>query len=230
MAKVKSVKKSKTSRLLKEDRDVEVPSVETKDRAGLKPSFKGSKLFVQVLVVVLVLVVLSFLGLKYKSLIINAQVDHSPIFSWQLNSALRERYGQRTLDEIITVKLIENELYKKEIEVTDDDLNGKVAEIEKSLQGMSLTDALSAQGMTVEVFKKQVRLQLGIEKYIASKVIVSDEEIKGYLDQNKESLEGSSDEDKQKTAREVLKDQKMQDEIASWIEDLKKNAKINIYI
>jgi hypothetical protein len=71
-----------------------------------------------------------------------------------------------------------------------------------------------------------------VEKLLKDKVTVSDDEIKAFVAENKETLAtGGATEDEQKTqAADYLKSQKVSQEIATWVDGLKAAAKIERYL
>jgi hypothetical protein len=115
--------------------------------------------------------------------------------------------------------------------VTDAELNQKVKEIEKSLNGqISLADALSQQGMSMDEFRRQVSLQIMVEKLTADSVKVSDDDITKYIDQNKSLLTATDEASMRAEAKQNLIREKQSTAFQKIFDDLKKAAKIKNYL
>lgn len=170
----------------------------------------------------------------YKSKLYNmlfvARVNGTFITRAQLNKDLTDKYGKTALDQIITLTLAKDELKKQKIEVTKDEINSRVAEIEKGLNGTTLEDALTSQGLTRAAFEDQLILQVGAEKLLKSRISVADTEVQEFLKNYGSQLPGGTDEEKKQTALKYLGDQKLNEEISKWVQDLKTKATIQSYL
>ncbi len=198
------------------------------DQSKSKSIFSG--IFVKVLLLALVLGGIGYYVYTHKSDFIAARVDGDLILTSKLNKKMTERYGKQTLDDLITVTLIERELAKNNIKVEDQEISDKVKEIEKTLQGYTLEQALTAQGMTMSQLSENLKLQIGLKKLLTDKVTVSQQEVEDYIKQNGSVLTSEDDEGKKKEAESILKDQKLGDEINKLVTDLKAKAKVEKYL
>lgn len=179
-------------------------------------------------------VILIALGLfLVKGLLIAATVNGSPISRLSVVEELEKRSGKQALESLIQKKLIETELNKKGITVNKEEVDDKIKKIEAQVesQGGTLKDALSRQGMTEEQFRDQVTIQKKIEKLLADKIQVSQEEIDAYIKNNKIAPpKGIKIEDFKKQLDGQLKQQKLQQEAQKWISDLTTSAQIKYYV
>ena len=191
---------------------------------------KRSVTAVTLFTVVVALLASFYLGFKYKSLFVVAKVGKGFIYRWELEKKLNDRYAQTTLDELVNLKLIRDGISSKGIKVSEAEVNQRITEIEKSLQGTTLEEALKQQGMTLQRLKEQVYLQVGLEKALADKIAVTDEEINAFIKDNGSSLTATDDEGKKKEVMKILKDQKLQQEASGWITGLKAKSKVVRYI
>ncbi len=194
------------------------------------PVESKSKVLIRALVYCAIAGLVFLFGFKYKSLLVVAKVDNNIIYRWQLNDRVYQRYGQRTLDDLVTLTLIKNELKKEKVSVSADEINKKVTEIEKDLNGTSLNDALKAQNLSMDEFREQIYLQQGIDKLFSQKVVVSKEEVDDYLSKYGSLLEASDDASKRTEAEKSVKDDKMQKAVSDWLEGLKTKVKVVKYI
>jgi foldase protein PrsA len=170
----------------------------------------------------LLILLLALLGLvlfwqKTNTWPIAAFVNGRPISRFELNQQLYKQGGTQTLDGLISQRLIDTEITKQKISVSSEDVDKRLEEIKQSL-GENYNSALEAQGMTEDALKKQLNLQLSMEKLLSDKATVSAEEIKQISPDGKD-LE---------SAEKYLRQQKLQQAISTWVQELKTNAKILI--
>lgn len=179
---------------------------------------------------ILLLAVLTFIG---KSLVIAATVNGSPISRLSVVRALEKQSGKAALESIIQKKLIETELNKQNVTVTQEEVDAEIRMIEQEVsgQGGTLKAALEAQGVTEEALREQITIQKKLEKVLSDKVQVSDADVEALKKQNDlKPAEGQKEEDFNKGLKEQLKRQKFQEEAGKWVENLTKSAKINYYV
>lgn len=175
----------------------------------------------------IVIIAVAVVGWANKGLLVAGTVDNRPIWRWELENKMVSRYGDQTMEEMINERLIANEAGKRNIVVTASEIDAKVAEIEKTLEGqVTLTDALSQQGMTLPEFKKQVALQLTVEKMTADINSVSDDEINAYLEKNKDILISTDEASLRANARETILRDKKNNAFREIFDSLKKQAKV----
>ncbi len=186
-------------------------------------------LIIAVLLVIAAIVAL-FLN---KDLLVAATVNGSPISRVSIIKELEKQGGKQTLETIINQKLIDTELLKQGITVTPEEVDEEIKKIEAQVvsQGGTLAEALATEGLTEEKLREQIGDQKKLEKILADKIAVSDEEIDTYLKENKATPpEGVTEEDFKNQLREQLKQQKFQQEAQKWVADLTASAKIKYYV
>lgn len=193
-----------------------------------KSIFSG--IFVKLLLLTLVLGGVGYYVYTHKSAFIAAKVGDQFILRSELNDKLAERYGSQVLEDLVTVTLIKRELANNSVIVSDGDIDERVKEIEKTLTGYTLEQALSAQGMTLNQLKDNLRLQIGLSKLLGDKVSVTSEEVDEFIKQNGTFLTATDDEGKKQEAQKNLKDQKLGEEINKLITDLKAKSKVEKYL
>lgn len=179
-------------------------------------------------IMVLVLAVLLW---RNKGLVVAATVNNQPVWRWDLEKRLVGQFGNQTIDELVSESLIKQAAAKNNITVSKTEVDNKVSDIEKTLAGkMTLQDALAQQGMTVDDFRRQVELQLMLEKLTASSVVVSDKEITDYLDKNKSTMTATNDADLKIEARKILSAGKQSAALRDYFTNLRSQAKILKYL
>ncbi|MBI4096693.1 MAG: SurA N-terminal domain-containing protein [Candidatus Levybacteria bacterium] len=189
---------------------------------------KQPKVFIGLIVVILAVGVF-FL----KGLFIAALVNGEPITRLSVIRGLEKQGGKQALASSVNQVLIFQEAKKKNIEVSQEEVDKSVKQIEDSLkkQGQNLDTALAAQGMTRQDFLMQLKLRNLVEKLLADKIKVSDKEIADYTEKNKESFPAEMKEDEiKKGVQQQLQQQKLATVSQEWLAGLEKNAKINYFI
>jgi foldase protein PrsA len=196
-------------------------------------SVKTSRRFLSLKnIILLIILVIAVLFWKFKGYFVVALVNGQPISRWQLSDQLMKKYGSQTLDNIINERLILAAARQKGIFVKADEIDARVKQIEGRIAGqISLDDALKAQGLSQDEFRRQLEIQISIEKLFTTEATVSASEIDEYLGKNKTLYKDATD-----TAllREEVKDtiskQKLSDAFDKWFTDIQKSAKINKFL
>lgn len=165
---------------------------------------------------------------KFKDYLVVAVVNGQPISRWELTNKLIRRFGEQTLDDIINERLLLAALRQKGIFITPQELDDKIGQIEEKLEdSLPLSEALKAQGLTAEEFRRQIEIQLSIDKFFDKEATSSPSEIEEYISQNSQAYKDATDPASvREEVRAVLRQQKMRDLFDRWFAEIKKNAKI----
>ena len=177
-------------------------------------------------------IILLALGFYFKGVFIAATVNGSPISRLSIIRELEKQAGKQVLDSLITKKLVEGEISKKTIVVSDDEINQEIKKVEDQViqKGGTLEVALAQEGMTAQEFKGQTMIQIKLKKFLADKTIVSEEEVAMYVKSNKIVLPKGKEVETENQVREQLKQQKFNQVTQEWIANLKAAAKIKYYV
>lgn len=187
----------------------------------------GKSWFLKLAGLLILVALIGVLLWKNKNLFVVALVNNQPVFRASLNQQLTSRYGDQTLDEMVGEMLIRQAASKNNIKVTKAETDAKLAEIEKTLNGkMTLQDALTQQGDTMESFRSRVELQLILERLTAGQTVVSEQEVIDYLDKNKTSLVATDEAGMRAEARQTLLSEKQNTALHQYFTDLRSQAKI----
>lgn len=168
-----------------------------------------------------------------KGIFIAATVNGSPISRLSVIAELEKQGGKQALEAIINERLIQSELQKNNIVVSDADVDTEIKKIEEQVasQGGTLEEALTAQGMSMDILRTQIRTQKGLELLLADKVTVTDEELQTALKSAEGSVPEGMTADELKTAiTEQLKQQKFQAEAQAWVSILTASADIKYFV
>lgn len=179
------------------------------------------------------LLVLLLLGLVYliKDEVIVASVNGKPITRLALIRNLEQQSASAVLENLTLKMLVEQELKKAGVEVTDEEMEAEITKIEDQLssQGQNLDDLLRAQGLDRAEVKEQLALSKGLEKLLADKVSVTEDEVVAYFEENKEFMGVMTLDEVRADIETQLKQEKLQAEQQKWFAEIKNSANIKYY-
>ncbi|MEN3014455.1 MAG: SurA N-terminal domain-containing protein [bacterium] len=116
-----------------------------------------------------------------------AEVEQQKITQEELNQELNKQYGMEVLQNLITQRLILLEAKKKNVNVTEQELNQEMEKIALNLGGMDkLQEQIKSKGITIQEYKEKLKLDILLKKLIISEI--SEEEIKVFYENNKGNL------------------------------------------
>ena len=173
------------------------------------------------------------LGYLGRGLFVVALVNGTPISRLAVVRELEKQGGSETLDNLVVKSLIFQEARKKGVTVSQQELDQELSRINDivSKQGMTLDEALALQNQSKNDLIEQIKIQKTVERILADKIVVTDEEVKDYFDKNKELFDdGAKLEDVSGEIRNQLAQTKLSSSYQSWITDLKANASINYIV
>lgn len=195
-------------------------------------SFK--KIFTKKRIITTLVVILVIVGLYFsRSLIFAAWVNGKPVYRYSLVRELEKQGGKQVLASLIEQSLISSEAKKSNITVSSVEIEAEIKKIEETIsgQGISLDEALNLRGMTRNDLKSQIKTQKIVEKVLASKILITDQEVKDYFNANKTLFGQNPVFDKVKDqVKAQLFQQKLSEQYNTWITDLKAKAKILYFV
>lgn len=193
---------------------------------------KSIKISMKTAIIIVVIIALGVLAYVYKGLFIAATVNGSPIGRLTIIQKLEKASGKSLLDSLITEKLIQDEASAKKIVVSNEEISGEIKKIEDQVtaQGGTLDAALAAQGMSMDDLKKRIILQKEMEKLLADKINVTDQEVAQYIKDNQVSVPKGQEATINDQIKSELSSQKLNNEAQSLITDLKSKAKIQYFV
>jgi len=179
----------------------------------------------------IIILIIILLGLL-KDQFVAASVNGKQINRIELIRELEKKEGKRALENLISEELIMQEAEKRNISVTDEEVDREIGTIEKTIknQGQNLDDLLTLQGLTRQQLKDEVRIQL-ILKRLVGKAEVTDKEVAEYIEKNNESIPADANMDEIKNqVKTQLEQDKVNQKIQSLVEELRKNAEIEYFL
>lgn len=215
-----------------ESESVEVREPEQMQELLQKKDKKAIKIPIRTIIIIAIIIAIGVLLYIFKGLFVVATVDGSPISRLSIIQKLEKASGKSLLDSLITEKLIENEAKAKGISVSGQEVDAEIAKVSDQIkqQGGTIEEALNQQGMTMDDFKNRIVLQKKVEKLVAEKINVTDQEIEQYIKDSKVEIPKGQEDQIKNQIKETLRGQKINTEANSMIAALKAKAKINYFI
>ena len=207
----------------------QLPESEKKVEKKLNKLKKLNKKTIIILAIVIVLGVLVYLG---RGLFIAATVNGQPISRWSVITMLEKESGKSLLESMVIEKIIAIEAKSKNVVISDEDVSAEIKKIEADItaQGGTLELALAQQGLTLDVVKKQILLQKQVEKLLADKIVVSDEDIAKYITDNQVTVPAGQEATFNEQIKADLVAEKLNTEAQAYIAELKEKAKIKYFV
>lgn len=179
----------------------------------------------------LALIVVLIAGALYyfRGYFVAATVNGQPISRYSVIRQLESQAGQEVLQGKITEALIRQEADSRGIEVTDTEIDTEIATLrsEFEAQGQDFQQILDLQGMSMDELRKQIQIQLMVEKMFSEDVDVTQEEIDQYIADYGETLpEYENDEQRLAAVRENLEQTELVDSFQAWLQTAQSNADI----
>ncbi len=146
-----------------------------------------------------------------------ATIGSEKITKEELYEVLVQSTGQEALSAMIDDKVVALELKKEKVSVSDKEIDAELAVyIENAGGDEAFTAALEQNGMTEKKFKDNIVDYLSIRKIIAPRIDITDEQIKAYFDENKESF---NEEEQVEASHVLVKDEATAKRVAKKLAD-----------
>lgn len=163
--------------------DTERMDNEKMDAAASKTSGKGLVYMVVGIIAVIAIAAVLLIGFGSGEV---AKVGGEKITKEELYNKLVEYYGESVLDSLIAEKIVDMELKKANITVTDEELQKEMNEVIESYGGVDYVNTyLAMQGLTLEDLKEDVLSYLKVMKLLEPRLTATEEEIVAYFEANK---------------------------------------------
>ncbi|MBT4124339.1 MAG: hypothetical protein HN981_04635 [Candidatus Pacebacteria bacterium] len=229
-----SVRATRKKTSSKVSRKQNTSSMEVDKASCTKPLCILKRLFSTQKNIIFMVAILLVLGVGYlaKDMFVVAMINGKPIYRWTVVKRLEEQGGKQVLDSLVTETLVRQAVKSANVDVDQTEIDLAVKEIEDriSSQGITLDQALEEQGMTRDQLIDDIILQKSAEKVVSEKVVITDDEISQYIEENAEFFPEDADpESFRETVRQQLYSAKLNEEIQVWVQDLQDNSKV-IYL
>ncbi|PAE34985.1 peptidylprolyl isomerase [Bacillus sp. 7884-1] len=138
---------------------------------------------------VLILAIGVFLSLALSKDKAIAKINGDAISKDELYNVMVKQYGAATVEQLIADKIVASEAKKQKITISDEELNKEVDKLKESYGGEEdFEQVLASNNTTVDVLKEDLKNYLTMRKLIEPQIKITDEELKTYFDENKDSL------------------------------------------
>ena len=141
------------------------------------------------IIVVLILAIGVFLSLALTKNKAIAKINGEAISKDELYEEMVKQYGPDTVEQIIADKVVALEAKKQKINISDAELNEEVDKLKESYGGEDVfTQMLEANNTSLDDLKADLKNYLTLRKLLEPQIKITDEELKAYFDENKDSL------------------------------------------
>lgn len=179
----------------------------------------------KMLTVLILVAIIGALGYRILPFAVPVSVNGKPVFAWEYLRTLHAQYGREHMQTLVTQKIIEQAVADSKVTVAAADIDKEIDTIDKQASSSGGIKALlSAQNLTMEQLKDQIRIQLAVKQILKDKIQVSDSEVDEAYKKNKDFFKGKSEADAKKEIREQLEAQKFQKEASAWVGEIRNKA------
>ncbi|HHY41960.1 MAG TPA: foldase [Thermoanaerobacterales bacterium] len=132
-----------------------------------------------------------------------ARVNNEVITKDELYDYLVKENGQTAINALVANKIIDLEAKKQNVKVTDEEVEKEIDKIAEQYGGRETFEQfLGMYGASLDDIKENIKVNIKIEKLLGSDVKITEDEMKTYFEENKESF----DEKEQVKASHILVD------------------------
>lgn len=179
------------------------------------------------------------LGSDYNNALASIQGQMQQMGQDPTSKEAAKQVKNQTIDSLVGQTLLLQDVDKKSYKVSEADINKQLDEIKKQFKTENEFEAaLKKSGMDMKTLETQIAGDIKLKQYVEKEVPageITDEEIQKtydqYADQGKSTGQEVPKLEEVKTQIEQsLQQQKQQEKLAQQVEELKKNAKIDIKI
>lgn len=141
------------------------------------------------IIVVLLIAIGVFLSLALTKDKAIAKINGEAISKDELYDEMVKQYGPVTVEKIISDKIVALEAKKQKISISDADLNAEVDKLKESYGGEDVfNQMLKSNNTSLNALKEDLENYLTLRKLLEPQIEITDEELKKYFDENKDSF------------------------------------------
>ncbi|MFI8492323.1 SurA N-terminal domain-containing protein [Peribacillus butanolivorans] len=178
-------------------------------------------------------------GAEYNSMLSTTQMQMQQLGQDPTSKKVAEQIKEQTINSLVGQRLLLQAADKKGYTASKDEIEKQLAEMKGRFENdEKFNEAMKQAGLNLEKLKTQIAENIPYTKYVDKEIKVeeaTDEEIEKYYDQVKEQAKASGQEaqklEKMKPQiKKQLEQQKKQEKLVKHVEELQKDAKVNIKI
>lgn len=146
-----------------------------------------------------------------------AEVDGKEITKDELYKLLLAQNGQQVLDALIVEKIVDSEIEKQDIKISDEDIQAKIDEMKEYYGGEEqFTMALAQAGLKEEDMKADIEMNLRLKALVDPYLKITDEDMKAYFEENKDKF---GEQEEVKASHILVEDEALAKEIKGKLND-----------
>ncbi len=132
-----------------------------------------------------------------------ASVNGKNITKNELYNIMLKQYGKEALSSLITGKIIDSELEKQNIAITEPEIETEMQKMYAQYGGQeAFEQTLISSGYTLDTLKSDIEKNLKMTKFLEPDIKITEDDMKSYFEENKASF----DEQEQVKASHILVD------------------------
>ncbi|MEH7248751.1 peptidylprolyl isomerase [Neobacillus niacini] len=152
-------------------------------------AFMNEKKKMVSIIAVLLIAIGVFLSLALTKDKAVAKINGEAISKDELYDEMVKQYGPVTVEKIISDKIVALEAKKQKISISDADLNAEVDKLKESYGGEDVfNQMLKSNNTSLNALKEDLENYLTLRKLLEPQIEITDEELKTYFDENKDSF------------------------------------------
>ena len=146
-----------------------------------------------------------------------ASINGENISEDELNELLVSQYGTNALDTLITKKVIEKEMEKAGIEVTQEEIDEEMANYAEYYGGEeTFLTILESSSVDISDFEGDMKIYLATNKLMEDEIEITDEEMQIYFEENKDSF---SQQEQVEASHILVEDEKTANEVIQKLDE-----------
>lgn len=135
----------------------------------------------------------------------------------ELYSEMVKQYGSATMDKMISEKIVAAEAKKQKVSVKDSELDQEIETLKASYGGEeAFNQALETNNTSLAYLKQDLKNYLTIKKLLEPEINITDEEMKTYFDENKDTFAQA---EQIKASHILVADEKTANEVIEKLND-----------
>ncbi len=155
-------------------------------------------------------------------------------YSFSKEMEVRFRFREQLIGQLVDQKLTEQEVRKLGIEISEKEIDQAIERTKSvnSITDEQLRDMLAQDGMSIELYRKNMKQQLLktrlIQYEVKSKIVITNKEIEDYYNKNKSEFGEKPLKEVEATINDKIYQSQVQITFEKWLKDLRKNAHVKI--
>ena len=183
------------------------------------------------MILLFAILILALGALRFRGFLLPATINGRPLFIWKYLTELHQTSGSQVLNRLIAERLINQEAEKQGVSVQQSEVEDEFSKLEEQFsQGGEFDAFLVSQGLTRDQLLSQLTLNLKVQKLLSDQISVTDEEVSQYYADNKEFFNEVSETEAEAQIRKDLENEQLQQQVAPWLQQLRAEATVNIYL